>query len=537
MAASPLSAHDPFRGEAAELEATNAHLSRQLDEVRAECMFDSARLQRSEEAAAKRSHLAWLTLEKERGDTARVDYVVQVRGLQEELVNLRAELQAESENALEMTRSGGANGFSTRPGAVTDAVARDLRDKHEQLSSEHRLLCEDRSALQQQILEVRSELTESGQRLKRIEDACVRTRAMADRQRIQVATLQEQTLRAESDLREADERLPTVAFERSRVEETIALQNVQRETLAGQNVQLRKDQEFLSSKLAELQQNMEGQTKEHWELLSEARILTQEHASEEQSLARQHLVCSRLEGEVACLRSENAQVQRHVWELHEAGESAENDAKQAANEAMQHCHYLRTQLPSGFHVGKQQAAGAQAVVELQNKLQGVEREYRMLGTLVHDRASKFAEETGPLYSEVQRLHASLSELRKLNAHSSYAVEQGVGHGIDSLRHGLSPALGASGGSSNTFATHLSRPALERPHVPALRLGGLATAVAQPPPLDSHWGAEGALQGSTAGTTLGWVEGEVSHLFSQLQETATRREEILQRFDGRRSYNA
>merc|ERR1719271_1351193 len=100
---------------------------------------------------------------------------------------------------------------------------------------------------------------------------------------------------------------------------------------------------------------MEGQTDEHWQLLGEARRLTQEHASEEQSLARKQLKCSRLEGEIHTLRAENAQVQKQVRELHE-----EKDAKKLADQSLQ------TRLGTGS--GKKRAAGLQAVEELRRKL-------------------------------------------------------------------------------------------------------------------------------------------------------------------------
>lgn len=417
---------------------------------------------------------------------------------------------------------------------MADAVARDLGEKHAQLSMEYGRLCEEREAIQTQILAVRSELTENGQQLKRIEDACVRTRSMAERQRMQVAAMQEQALRAESDLVQANERLPSAAFERTRLEEEAGLQKEHMATLTEQNARLRLDQAELSSRLVELESAVEGQSKEHVELMSQARVLTSEHASEEQSIARQQFTCARLEGQVSALRSENAQAQKQVLKLHEAGDNAETDAKHITDNVMQQCDYLRMQLGSGIVAGGQRAACLETMVDIRSRLEGAEADYQALQTRMTASASKFAEETGPMYSEVQRLHAALSELRKFDVSSGAAMDQGSRLAATAAAmptQASSSALGPGGRSDkgDTAAEYQraemwSRPPLASPQT----LGGGLPSMAA-----GRAGGFQSTQRNAAAATFGWADGEVNQLVAQLQESASRREEIRQRLDLRR----
>lgn len=527
-----ISPHDPLRGEVAELEAANARLSMTLDEVRAESFFESARIQRSVDAATKRSAQAWVSLEKERGETAKADNAARVLKLQEELASLRAELFAEGEASESPLASiggmAGSNGSTHRPAAVADAVAKDLREKHGQLSLEHKRLCDEREALQSQILSVRTDLADSGQRLKQIEDACVRTRAMIERQRLQMVSMQRRAQEVESELQVADERLPSAVVERARLEQAAAIQHSQRELLIVENAEFQNEEERLSKRLFEMQAAMQGQTKEHMELLAEARTLTQEHASEEQDLARQQFVCSQLEGEVVCLRTENAQSHRQIQELQQLSATSELEAQILADESLQECNSLRARFGNG---GRHRAARVQATDGLRARLDGVNAEHHALSSQLHSRASRFAEETGPLYSEVQRLHAALSELRKLNSNPELSPANATRDLV---------AASQPQGSTSPHGAH--------PTVPSLRLGAVVAPSSRT--TSPHVGAElgstlpltqtlvgnaaaghgGSVQGPAAGSTLGWVEGEVSELVSQLQETARKREEIQQRLD-------
>lgn len=518
-------------GEAAELEATNAQLVRTLDEVRAESLFESAQIQRATEAAIKRSNDAWLLLEKERGETSRVGYVVQVKELQEELSSLRAELRAEAESksGIAISVSDTFDVHNPQSVGVTDAVAKDLCQKHHQLSLEQQRLFEDGEAVQNQISVVRSELTESGQHLKRIEDVCIRTRTMADRQRQMVADFQAEALRAEKELKYAESRLPSVALERSRLEEEAAYHTSQRETLNQHNAQLRKEKDELVTQLAELQYATEGQTTAHWQLMGEARLLTEEHASEEQSLARTQFLCSRLEGEIACLRSENVQVQKQVREMHEAKESSKRNSKSVAEEALHH-QLSRTNLYSS---GKQRDVHSQVLMDMRERLLSLDAEHQALSGSIHKRTSKFAEETGPLYSEVQRLHTELADLRKPHA------IVGNGFGTESTPSAaaqpLHPELRGRPGREPTVVPHLP---LNRNQSPSPRMGN----VVRPPQtlsgidafLSQGRGEPSASQNSMAGTTIGFEGFELgvtpSQLSSQIQETASRREDLMQRLD-------
>lgn len=528
--AAQLSSEDPMKLEAAELQAANVQLGMQLDEVRAESLFESARVRRVAEAARKRSSEAWLVLEKERGEASRVDTVMKVLGLQEELASLRAELR-ESGNA-ELAPLG------ARAAPMADAVARDLGDKRAQLSVEHRRLCEEREGIQTHISSVRAELTESGQQLKRIEDACVRTRSMAERQRIQVTSMQEQALRAESDLLQVQERLPSAALERSRLEEEASLQRDQTKMMTEQNAQLQLAQAELSTRLTELEATVEGQSKEHKELMDEARVLTQQHSTEEQSLARQQLTCSRLEGQVAALQFENAQAQKQVRELQEASENSGHDVKNVTDTVTQHCRYLQMQLGSGIVEEGQRTACLQTMVDLRWRLGRAETDHQVLQASITERASKFAEETEPLYSEVQRLHAALLELRKSSVISGTAVDQGPGLAAAMPRQASSSALGP-GGRADSVADYQQADLRSRPAQPPSQMhgDGLLAMAGQTLRSDAllHMdnGRGTAFQGNAGSAKFGWADGEVNKLVSQLHESAARREEIRQRMDLRR----
>merc|ERR1711918_99734 len=100
----------------------------------------------------------------------------------------------------------------------------------------------------------------------------------------------------------------------------------------------------------------------------------------------ERLHCSRLERDIDSLRAEHSQAQKQVRDLHSFSSHSQRDN----------------------HLGLHRANLTNVVSQLVEKLGRVNAEHADQSKYLLERANKFAEETAPLYSEVQRLHAALT---------------------------------------------------------------------------------------------------------------------------------
>lgn len=575
---------DSARREAQELEAANERLAMALDEVKAENFFATAQLRSTVEAADARAAQAGATLAQRQGQASQLADVAQVLRLQEELAVLRSELRQADEER-EAAQSGVLTGGLLEPEGTNDAVTRDLRDKHQQLALEHGRLCDEREVLQARILTIRNELAESGQRLRRVEDACVRTRVMVERQRLQVVSMQQHTSRLEEEtVRTEEQLLPTALHERARLDAAATRFAEEREGLEIENAQLRLEQQQLSARLLELKRDAATQIRNHQDMLSEVRTLTLEHTSSEQLLAQKQAVCARLEGEICGLRSENAHVQQEAIDLQRHSMDAERNAHILADEALKQCNSLRAQLGSGNDSEKQVFAREEVVVELRSRLAAAKAEEVLLGEEITQRATEFAEEMSEQQEMVWKLHAALSDMRTASSKPAPAASPRP-HTSDAHGHDLEHAsfLGAKESRFDSTGAGSTRAMVEQPSiVPPLQmaqlslraqvsqaqpgsepsrsmgpegseqdygrrhmwsqstqpatspaypvLGGLTTAgqSMHSGTLGGHSLVAGSGEGVARMAALGLVEGEAQHMSNILRETAQRREELLAR---------
>mmetsp|Transcript_21259 Transcript_21259/g.39392 ORF Transcript_21259/g.39392 Transcript_21259/m.39392 type:complete len:1049 (-) Transcript_21259:20-3166(-) len=469
-------ADDPMRREAMELEAANARLAMALDEVKAEHFFATAQIRSTVEAADTRAAQAGAALARQHAQAAQLADVARVLGLQEELATLRTELRQADEER-EAVKAGLSPGEFLESEGTNAAVTRDLRDKHQQLALEHSRLCEEREALQARILSMRTELGESGQRLRRVEDACVRTRVMVERQRLQVASMQQQTSRLEEEALRTEELLPTAISERTRLDEAAMRFALEREGLETQNAQLELEQQRLAARLLELRRNADTQSRDHQDLLSEVRCLTLEHTSSEQLLAQKQAVCARLEGEIYGLRSENAEVKHESIELKRFSVDAERSAHILADEALRQCNSLRAQLGSGSEVESQILLREQSIAELRSRLAASEAEEKMIGEEITQRATQFAEEVSEQKEMVWKLHALLSDMRTAGIRPAASPGFAAADAPESptaLARSESTNSGSHEHRSDTFGAGSIRKVIEQPvAIPPLHVAALS----------------------------------------------------------------
>lgn len=416
------SASPRLRCEATELAATNQRLAMVLDEVRAEHFLESAHLRSLAETADARSIRASSTLARERNEASRLSNAAYALEMQDELASLRADLTRKlHEHDRELSNGGaGGSGGSLAAGMPTadgqeeaggggtgdGDAARDLRAKHAQLSREHGQLLAEREDLQSEILRLRGELSESGRRLRRIEDGCIRTRAVAERQRAQVGVMKRRVQELEEELLASEAQqlapFPGAPFSAAAPETEAQVEAehrglaAQRQGLARENAELLEEQAMLGARLQELQNLAAAESVEQQELLAELQRFSQEHTAQEQQLAQQQMVAAKLQGEISGLRSECAFAAKQARDLERISAEARRSARAAAGEALRQRHALM----------------AEAATDLRRRLAAATVSEAELGEELRLRAAAFAEEAAPLYAEAQRLQAAISECRR-----------------------------------------------------------------------------------------------------------------------------
>eukprot|EP00747_Dinoflagellata_sp_TGD_P165323 gnl/TRDRNA2_/TRDRNA2_186443_c0_seq1.p1 gnl/TRDRNA2_/TRDRNA2_186443_c0~~gnl/TRDRNA2_/TRDRNA2_186443_c0_seq1.p1 ORF type:complete len:767 (+),score=156.18 gnl/TRDRNA2_/TRDRNA2_186443_c0_seq1:77-2377(+) len=372
--------------EVSELEGANHSLRLKLDEMKAEHFLDAAHLHGVLEAVDARSMHAGAVLKRRQADSVQLDERKQELELRKELATLREELRHMM--ATSESESGKASELNSAKASASEAAIA-VQEKHMQLSLEHERLCAEREGLQANIWSVRSELSGSGQCLRRIEDACVSTQVKLEKWHARVAAMRQAAERLEEGLRSTKEECAHASAIHS-----------EHEIIAGKRAELCAERSKLESALQEMSlDNCTSSAEAEDELLVELRSLTQEHHVAERHLAEQLGQSARLEGELAGIRHEFSSSRRQARYLEEESAAAERDARSLADDALFECNTLRTELDS---------SGAEAVTELRKQLAASEQERSKLRDGIRHRALCFSEEMSPLYEKVQRLHMEIS---------------------------------------------------------------------------------------------------------------------------------
>lgn len=390
----------------------NDQLSEALDVQSAEHFLEKSRLNAILKDAESERSRAEDILASERAEAAhlrRAASEVGVRQMREEIRGLRVELgQTEEEQQFvdEQTSS-----FLPGPmKSVEDPqLLKELGDRHAELTEERTRLLRDRSLMEADIQGIQDRLHSESMQIRELEETLVQTHMAVEQQQQRVVTLRQAALRAEGELRSTQDSLMVSHLSNAHFEDMAMRAAVKRQQLEQEGVHLREEQSELTIELNELRGRLQARVGDHSQLLSEVDMMASENTTAQEALARHQSDVVRFRSCIQTLRSESEAAKCRAQELERATAEMDEFAQHEEQEMEKQRIALEHQILEGEEVKKAFANTSEGAVALRRRLQDATQLEAELSGALRARAAQFAEETEPLYAEIQTLHEQLSK--------------------------------------------------------------------------------------------------------------------------------
>eukprot|EP00929_Paragymnodinium_shiwhaense_P029975 TRINITY_DN17070_c0_g1_i2.p1 TRINITY_DN17070_c0_g1~~TRINITY_DN17070_c0_g1_i2.p1 ORF type:complete len:560 (+),score=93.04 TRINITY_DN17070_c0_g1_i2:306-1985(+) len=407
-----------FRDHMVDLLAVNERMSTSLDEMKAEHFFETSQLRSDADDAEALAGKATIDLEKVRAQASwlacEMGKLATQQKLQKAEGELRQCLQQAPEAAGETAEGLQAEGVALDCGDSLGGLAnilRDLQGKWVQLSEEREVLQEHRDGLHATISSWRSDLSDSGNKLKRIEDACARTRFIAEQKRLQVQVLHQKVVELDAELdRMTITILDCATDSQPQVDESLVIRESQKNAAMSDRRQLQLEQARLQQALSDVRREVEVRSMEYQEEKLEAQNLAADCRASEQGLAEQESLRTKIVSELRMLQIQRTNLARRMGDL-QSSHSQVPASQDALAPALGRQALLRLEIlqeESSENTRSKQTAALQA---LRDQLATSEEAEAALANDLRARALQFSQEVGPLQAQVQRLHLVLAHAK------------------------------------------------------------------------------------------------------------------------------